>query len=329
MATLSTNNPTLLDWGKTRDPNGTTAKVVEMLGQTNEVLQDATWKEGNLPTGHRTTIRTGLPDVYFRMINQGVPSSKSTEAQVDEGTGMLEAFSTIDVKLVEMAADGAAFRLAKERPFIEAMNQRLARTLFYGNVTSAPEEFTGMSARYSDKTNALSKENIILGGGSQTDNCSIWLIGWHPDTVSMIFPKGSDLGLKQEDLGIETVYDASNNPFRAYRSHWKWEAGLVVEDWRYAVRIPNIDVSNLVGETSALDILKAMAKAVDKIPSLEMVRPVFYVPRVVRTMMRIQAMNKSNVFLTPRNPEGQRVLEFDGIPIRLCDQLLLTEAAVS
>lgn len=329
MATLATNNPTLADWAKTRDPDGQTARVIEMLGQTNEILEDATFIEGNLETGHRTTIRTGLPDVYFRQINQGVPTSKSTEAQVDEGTGMMEAFSQIDTKLVEMASDAAGFRLAKERPFLEAMNQRQARTTFYGNVTTAPEEYTGLSTRYSDNTNAASKENIILGGGASTDNTSVWLIGWHPETVTMIYPKNSQAGISQEDLGIETVTLADGKLMRAYRSHWKWEAGLVVQDWRYAVRICNIDVSNLVGESSAADILKLMAKAVDKLPSLSMVRPAFYCNRTVRTMLRIQAMSKTNVFLTAANPEGKRVLEFDGIPIRLCDQLLNTEATVS
>lgn len=332
MATLATNNPTLADWAKTRDPDGSTAKVVEMLGQTNEILEDATFIEGNLPTGHRTTIRTGLPDVYFRMINQGVPTSKSTEAQVDEGTGMMEAFSEIDTKLVDMSDDPAGFRLAKEQPFLEAMNQRQARTLFYGNVQVAPEEFTGLSTRYSDNTNAASKENVISGGGNSTDNTSIWLIGWHPETVTMVFPKGSNAGISQEDLGIETVDRGSGGAprlMRAYRSHWKWESGLVVQDWRFAVRIANIDVSNLVGESSAADILKLMALAVDKIPSLGMVRPAFYMNRTVRSMLRIQAMSKGNLYLTPNNPEGKRVLSFDDIPLRLCDQILNTESAVS
>ena len=41
------------------------------------------FKEGNLPTGERVIIRTGLPSVYWRALNQGIPNIKSTTAQID------------------------------------------------------------------------------------------------------------------------------------------------------------------------------------------------------------------------------------------------------
>jgi hypothetical protein len=37
--------------------------IVEMLSQVNEILDDMLWVEGNLPTGHKTTVRTGLPSL--------------------------------------------------------------------------------------------------------------------------------------------------------------------------------------------------------------------------------------------------------------------------
>ena len=67
--------------------------VRHILVRPNEILDDAVFIEGNLPTGHRVTIRTGLPPVYWRSLNQGVPRSKSMTAQVDETIGMLEAYS--------------------------------------------------------------------------------------------------------------------------------------------------------------------------------------------------------------------------------------------
>ncbi|TXH18504.1 MAG: hypothetical protein E6R03_02025, partial [Hyphomicrobiaceae bacterium] len=84
MATLSANALTLADWAKRTDPDGRVPVVAELLSQSNEVLEDAVFAEGNLPTGHRVVIRTGLPTVYWRALNQGIPSSKSTTAQVDE-----------------------------------------------------------------------------------------------------------------------------------------------------------------------------------------------------------------------------------------------------
>ena len=98
MATLS-GKYTLLDVSKTLDPNGSTAAVAELLSQENEMLMDMPWFEGNLPTGHRITTRTGLPDVIFRKLNGGVPPSKATTAQLDEACGILEARSEIDKDL--------------------------------------------------------------------------------------------------------------------------------------------------------------------------------------------------------------------------------------
>ncbi len=78
MATLGTNVLTLADWAKRLDPDGKVPMIVELLEQTNEVLLDMQWVEGNLPTGHRTTVRTGLPGIAWRLLNQGVQPSKST-----------------------------------------------------------------------------------------------------------------------------------------------------------------------------------------------------------------------------------------------------------
>ena len=78
MSTLTATNPTLLDVAKRVDPNGSVADIVEILNETNEILQDMTVLEANDGTGHKTTIRTGLPSSAWRKLNYGVPASKST-----------------------------------------------------------------------------------------------------------------------------------------------------------------------------------------------------------------------------------------------------------
>ena len=72
MATIGTMNPTLLDVQSRLDPNNAVAQIIEMMNQTNEIVQDMTMVEGNLPTGHKTTVRTGLPEATWRMLNYGV-----------------------------------------------------------------------------------------------------------------------------------------------------------------------------------------------------------------------------------------------------------------
>src|SRR4051812_6788845 len=133
MAVLATGQLTLADWAKRLDPDGNVPAVAELLSQTNDILEDAVFLEGNLPTGHRVVIRTGLPTIYYRMLNQGVPTSKATTAQVDEQIGMLEARSHIDTKLAMLNGNSAAFRLSEDSAFIESMNQTQANVMFYGN----------------------------------------------------------------------------------------------------------------------------------------------------------------------------------------------------
>ena len=121
---------TLQDIARREDPNGKIDKIVEMLTQTNEVLQDMHWQEGNLTTGHKTTIRTGLPDVAWRLLNYGVKDSKSTPAQITDTCGMLEGYAEIDKKLADLNGNTAEFRLSEDRAFLESMNQEFTRALF-------------------------------------------------------------------------------------------------------------------------------------------------------------------------------------------------------
>jgi hypothetical protein len=334
MATLNTGALTLADWAKRRDPNGKTAVIVELLSQTNELLRDMRWMEGNLPTGHRTTVRTGLPTVAWRLLNQGVAPSKSTTAQIDEQCGTLEAWSEVDVKLAELEGDLGAFRLSEAQAFLEAMNQEMASTLFYGNSGTAPEEFTGLAPRYS-LTTAGNGQNVLDAGGAGSDNASIWLICWGANTVHGIFPKGSKAGLSHQDFGQVTV-EVSNgiagNRMRAYQERYVWDAGIALRDWRYAVRIANIDVSDLTANSgSEAKLLQLMAKAIHRIPALGVGTPAFYCNRTVAEMLDIQttAAVSAGGGVTYENVDGERKARYRGIPIRTCDALLNTEAAVS
>jgi len=330
-ATLSTGVLNLMDWAKRLDPNGKVPTIIEMLAQTNEILEDMQWREGNLPTGHRTTIRTGLPTVYWRMINQGVPPSKSQTVQIDEQAGMLEAWSEVDKDLVLLNGNASAFRLSEAKAFLEAMNQEMASTLFYGNAGLAMEEFTGLAPRYSQITGVASGENIIDAGGTGSDNTSIYLVAWGEETAHGIFPNGSKAGIVHEDYGEETVEvtaGLAGNRMRAFRERYQWKAGLVVKDWRYGIRIANIDVSDLAGG-SPPDLVDAMEAAEEMIPN-ELGSRVFYMNRRVRRFLRKQerADVSAGGGTTWENVGGKRVLMFGSTVIRRSDAILNTEARV-
>jgi len=332
MATLGTGALTLLDWAKRLDPDGMVPQIVELLSQTNEMLADMLWKEGNLPTGHRTTVRTALPTVYWRLLNQGVAPSKSTTAQIDEMTGMLEAWSEVDVDLCLLNGNTNAFRLSEAKAFLEAMNQEMASTIIYGNQGTTPEEFTGLAPRYGAISGATNADNVISAGGSSSDNTSIWLVAWGDETVCGIFPKGSKAGLVHDDYGEQTVEvtaGVAGNRMRAMQERFQWKGGIAVKDYRYAVRICNIDVSDLAGATPA-DLLTYMEQADEIIPN-ELGRRAYYCNRRVARWLRnqVRASVETGGGITFENFAGKRTLTFGGVPIRKVDAILNTEATIS
>lgn len=329
MATLSANNPTLIDVASRLDANLNIDKIVELLAATNPVLNDMTFMEGNLPTGHKTTVRTGLPGVTWRKLYGGVQPSKSTTAQVTDSCGMLEAYAEVDKALADLNGNAAAFRLSEDKAFIEAMSQEMAQTLFYGNESTEPEAFTGFAPRY-NSLSAQNADNIVDAGGTGSDNTSIWLIVWGPNTCHGIYPKGSTGGVQMRDLGEVTVenVDGASGRAQMYRSHYRWDCGLTVRDWRYLVRIANVDVSDLTTVANTKNLINWMIQAAERIPSFGAGRAAFYVNRNIREKLRLGILEKVASNLTFETVAGKRVLTFDEIPVMRTDALLNSEARV-
>lgn len=347
MATaLPTTAFTLADYVKNMAPDGGIAPVIELLSQQNRILEDIPWMEGNLPTGHRATVRSSLPTPTWRRINQGVDPVKTAESQVTDVCGMQEAYAVVDKALADLNGTSAAWRLSRNKGYLEGMAQDMAAQLFYGNSSTSPEKMMGFAPRYASTSTSTSQtaNNVISGGGSGSNNTSIWLVGWGSDKVTGIYPKGSTAGLTDDDLGEQAAFDANNKRYQAYITHYVWKAGLHVADWRYAVRICNIDVTTATNGLKAaapVDLVDLIDQAIAKIPNLDACNPVLYMNRGTYRYLNKQrnygVPASSTVNLTTiRRMDGDnqrgvitRIPDYDGIPIRICDQLLITEATVA
>jgi hypothetical protein len=351
MAAIGTSVPTLLDIARAMGPDGTfDQERVNLLAQSNEVLEDMVWRPGNLPTGNRTTVITGLPTVYFRRLNEGVPLSKSTGAQVDDTAAMLEGFFQVDRELALLSGNVNQYRYQESRMFMESMNQTLTSYLFYGNAGSDPKQFTGLAARFN--TIGSGNTQIVDAGGTGTDNTSIWLVGWG-DGVHGIYPKNTTGGLQHEDVTVnkaamnggpqgayvgDVLKDANGNNFMGYTDHFIWRCGITVRDYRAIVRIANIDVSNLVTNSSAADIIARMIQAYYRMPTMlrknafgqvdGLARAAWYVNPTVKAILHTQAMTKAANQITLREIEGREIVTFLGLPVREVEQILNTEARV-
>lgn len=339
MATIGGTYLSMTDWAKRIEDNGKIATIIELLGKQNPILQDMMAVEGNLTTGHKTTIRTGLPAGTWRLLYGGVQPEKSTTKQVTDTCGMLESYSVVDKALADLNGNSAAFRASESMAFLEGMGQTIATTLFYGNTSVDPEKFLGLAPRF----NSLSAENgqqIIDGGGSGSINTSMWLFPWSDRVVHAIFPKGSNSGLAHRDLGEDTFVQSDGSQYQIYRDHFRWDIGLTVRDWRYVVRIANLDsgdmdfsdASDSPGNSSYTgpSLVTLMTRAVNALYSTTPPgKLVFYCNRVVATAIDLIVQSKSNVWFSPMEYAGGYVSSFRGIPIRVCDAILNTEARVT
>lgn len=330
-STLAVTNPTLLDFVKRMTPDGSIDRqIVEILNQTNEILDDMTFVEGNLPTGHRSTIRTGIPAPTWRKLYGFVQPGKSTTSQVTDSCGMLEAYAEVDKALADLNGNSASWRASEDRAFIEGMGQELAASVFFANEATAPEEITGLAPRFNDQS-ANNGENILTDAATpdSTDNASIWLVVWGPNTVHGILPKDSKSGLMARDLGEVTIQDTSGGRMQAYRTHYRWDVGLCVRDWRYVVRI-QVDQEDVVKDAATgPDLIDLMTQALEIVPSLSAGRPVFYMNRTLRSFLRRQIRNSvKNSTLSVEQIAGKRVLTFDEVPVRRCDALTNTESGI-
>jgi hypothetical protein len=341
----------LMDAARRMDPDGDVSTIAELLSQANEFFKDMTWSESNMDTGHKSTVRTGLPSGTWRLPYAGVPYARSTTAQQTDGLGFLAAYSQIDKRVAELGGKIAQIRMTEDSAFLEGMSQQMATAYFYGNTNTVPTQFTGFSYRYSTvaTATAANAQNVLDAGGTGSSNLSMWLCGWGDMTTFGIYPKGTKAGLIFEDRGdVVPGYDSSSNPFPAYTSYFEWNAGLVTKDWRYNVRIANIDTTSgaqgLFGTTPP-DLFYLLSKAVVRLPTMSKrvsgitetdapdepapgINPAIYVNRTGRESLDIQAIRDKNVLLKPTEYAGMPVVEFRGVPIRVNDCLLNTETRV-
>lgn len=337
MSTLNQSFLSLADVYK-REEGGSrkAARIIEMLAETNDIMQDATTIECNDGSSHISTQRTGLPEGQFRLINRGVKTERSQTEQAKDACGMLEAYSEVDKRLVMKAKSPKEFRMSEARSFIHGMGLTMAETVFYGNLSTSPEKFMGLAPRFSsieqtDKTKP--GYNVIDAGGEASDNTSIWMVTFGEGLTNFIHPENTKAGFQHTDLGEDTLKDANGNSYQGYRDHFTWDLGLAVEDWRYNGRIANIDVSDLLtagtGTDTAADLEMLLIDLVERRPSDSRGRTVLYMNKQVHTALRKKALRGSNTQLRIDDFGGKKITMFDTIPLRTCEAILNTEGQVT
>ena len=331
MATIGKSYLDIRDVYAQKEGNGNiTSTIIDLFVQENPILEDAIAIECNDGTNHLTTVRNGLPEVEFRKFYQGVKPSKGEYTQIKDSTAMLDDYSVCDKKLADMSGNKAQFRLNEARSHIQAMNNKAAETIMYGNKGVNDAAFDGLAVRYNkiSSTKGDVGYQIIDAGGTGSDNTSIWFVTWGDNQTHLIYPKGSKAGLQHEDKGNVTETINGNEKFEAYMDYFSWDFGMSVRNYRANCRIANIDVSDLATGNAA-DLFGLMIEAYHKIKKFAKGgKTVIYCNDTIETYFHKQAANKSNVYLTLDEVGGKPITSFLKMPIKGLDVILDTEARV-
>lgn len=329
---------TLSDWRKRMAPDGSVDFIIEALQNANPIMDDITWMMGNLPTGNKTTIRTSQPKPSIRRINRGVERHKSQTEQVTDTCIILEDRSVVDIELLALAANGEAFRRSEDAAFVAGFSDAVAANIFYGDSSFSGEEFNGISVRYDTYGDASYKNKaayqVVSAGTAGEKNTSGFFIGWGTHATTGIYPKNSQLGLQQRDLGESTVTDADNREYQAVTTLFTWKCGLSVGDIRSNAAVRNINVANLDGLSDAQQkaLVSKFITAKNRIRNIQSrdKKVVLYVGDNLYNFFELYLLNKTNVHVTRQElMNAAPQLYLSGIPIKKCDAISEEEGAIS
>jgi len=331
MATLGNTFVDLIDVYKLQDGRGQFNPVIEILMELTPMLDDAIAVECNKGTTHLHTVRAGLPTVTWGKLYQGIPNSKGRTTQVEDTTGFVEGLSTIDERLLKLSTNEGAVRLSEAMAYLEAMSIEAQSKMIYGNSASDPEEFMGLAPRFNDLS-ASNGNQIIDAGGTGSDNTSAWFVTWGDNQCGLLYPKGTQAGVQREDMGRQRVLDDAGNAYYAMEEKFTWHLGMYVKDWRYVVRVANIDVSLMqAGSVALYDFFR---KGYYKLQNRRVAggKICIYCNRDVLEALDALATNAgaSDSFVRLRHTEieGKEVSSYRGIPVRETDAIINTEARV-
>jgi hypothetical protein len=309
--------------------------VAEVLNETNDVIQDAHVERGNGITSHTVSRRTALPTVSWVKIGNGWNATTGLLNQATEAMGQLKARYQCPEDVMRLQPNPAKFRQQQERAYIESMGQEFANTLF-GNWSAGslsadlPEEFVGLSARYSSLGTSRSAYVANNGNTSGSDNTSIWFIQWGPGKVYLIYPRNAEGGgIKKKDegrvfTGGDNVTSVQGNQLWAFVTEFSWDVGLCIEDTRTVKRLANIDSVSSESNTLDEDMIITVRNNFNTPGTIYM-----YCNETVFTQLDILAKDKQNVHYTSSGPFGMPQMFFRDMPVRRCDAITNVEATLS
>jgi hypothetical protein len=328
VATLATDVLTFDERVKRMDKNGTRT-IIEIAAKSNRSLASMMVKSGNETNGNTSVSRKTYPSGTWTSMTEGVGSERSTTEEIWDASGTLEIFSHIPKRYVDGAPDKRAARMQEEAAFIIGLSEEVEDTVFSGDRATNHKEFTGLKQRYNSSTSGDNFGQVVSGGGTGATMTDIFYVGWGERQCSLFFGKNHMGGLQTHDLGVDKVdLDGNGKHIMAYSTHYEWNVGLMVEDYRSIARIANIDATDSTTLTAA-NIDELMIDAYYRIPSkLQGPGGKWYCNRTVAAQLHKDARNNTQMNLSLDTWEGKQIPHFLGSPIIQTDFLTNTNSNI-
>lgn len=320
--------------------------IADVLTKLSPIMKDIPWKEANGIDGHRSTLWASLPTVAWRLLYEGVQPSKAEKRQVTDTTATIDTMLQVDSEALSLNNNSTQWLMGQAKKHLEAIAYGFEENFFQSTVQNN-RKFAGLPIRYS--TPSTDKGNsgyyMVDGGGTGSDNTSIWMVSWGEENVHGIYPKGSTAGIEIKNFDEEMIADPDGGEYPGYKSHYRLKGGLAVPDPRSVVRICNIDVSDLseVGEAgyTGASLINLLIKGWHKFPQEKRRgNVVIYANEGMLTALDLYASSintgagasvgvRGALNLSRKEIDGEEYVSFRGKPIKGTDFILDTEAAIS
>lgn len=260
---------------------------------------------------YKTNVRTGVPTVGFRQVNQGTAVAGGTYEQRLVECYLMNPQFEVDKAAADAYVDGAMAYLALEAGSImEGAMQSLGKAFFYGTnaAKGLANAFPGLLQAY-DNTNM----EVDAGGTTADTGSSVWLVRFGPQHVQWVLGNGGSANMSE--VTEVRLADANSNPYTAYRQELYLRPGLQVGSLYSVARIKKVTADNGKTLTDAL-IYSALSKF-----------PTGIRPDVI--LMSRRSLYQLRASRTATNATGTPApipTEVEGIPIEVTDSISDTEA---
>ncbi len=316
MATIVSLNPTLLDLIKQLHDDEF-LPVIDTLVEEFEALEDMVWVQANGLTTHTYLQTLNQPQGTWTGINDDVPDERAQFKELEEEIAMLEAYSSVDDRLVRISKNKQRLRSNQDGQFIAGLGKSFA-SAFVNEFTDG-KSFVGLRGRL----NSLSQD-MVYDGGSTGDRTSLMFMQWGETKCHMIYPPEWKHGLNKEDLGKKLITSTAGKK-QMWVSHYELAAGMCINNEKNYARIANINPAEDI-ETSGVDDL--IITALNKMPGRGK-GVVIYADTSLLTQFDIAVKDKVNVNLSVTEAFGRPITSFLSHPIKLVDKIGVNENEVT